>query len=554
MKDTFSLSLLIIVILMRYYTVLDSFWLADDTQILKYVITHRPWEYFFSSTAFKESGSLSFTPWVCLSFEVDWNIFGLRPSGFYLHHLTALCLVAVCCYITLRLWFSSAWSLFGGVVFAISSPFAEFAQFLMVRHYAEGLIFALLALYCFVVGIRNDKLPLSIFGALLYLLACSAKEIYAPLVFFVVILPEAKWKKRLLHAMPFFCAATFYVFWRWHMLGMLTGGYGLPLVWPQDAVLLPQRIADAMGGAADNRMSWWRCFIGASSLVSVIVLFKVNKKRLFYIIGCSPLVLLPIIPVSPIMSTRYVWLLTFCWIVVNIVVFNDILLKLKGRLFAKVAVYCWSLILLFSFFYASSIYMEYLKSTADRHKVEGIFFLQTGTMSDLLVNPTAPAWYYEGLTWLRKQVLHLPEGPALNFDPNLFCLKVISYEKYKNIWRYNVPTKTLISYSGENYFNSNCKDITERVRLEAPLSLSIKYEKSTLGWEFGPYKNGSYDLVFGPGGESIRQMPNNGRRFVGLNEDVRFRLRYSSPEGWRTYSPLLVLSIADDKGSIDWKR
>jgi hypothetical protein len=171
------------------------------------------------------------------------------------------------------------------------------------------------------------------------------------------------------------------------------------------------------------------------------------------------------------------------------------------------------------------------------------------------VSPTGPAWYYEGLTWLRKEVLHLPEGPALSFDTSLFCLKLISHEKYKHVWKLNVPMKTLISYNGENYFNSNCKDITERVRLTAPLSLSIKYKKSTLEWEFGPYKNGSYDLVFGSGGESVYPMPYTGSRSVPLNGiDVRLRLRYSSPDGWLTYSPLLVLSIADDKGSIAWKR
>lgn len=557
LRDILCLSLLVIVALIRYNSVLDAFWLADDTQILKYTITHPPLEYFFSPKAWQESSSLSFTPWVIFSFDADWNIFGLSPYGFYLHHLISLCLVAISSYVVLRLWFSAMLSFFGTLVFIVSPPFAEFAQFLMVRHYIEGLFFTFLSLYCFITGVRKNKLLLSIFGAMLYLLACSAKEIYAPLVFFIVIFPEVKWQKRLYHVLPFVCAAIVYVLWRTFMLGALTGGYEIPLVWPQDFVLLPQRIADAMGGGLSGSLIfWWRLFIGCSFLVIVVALFKVNKRGLFYLFVFSFLILLPIVPVSPVMATRYVWLLTVCWGVVNVVMFNDILLRIKGRLFVQVAVYSLGLILVGGFFYFSSAYMENMKLTVDSYKKEGVFFLQTGGRTDLLVNPAGTAWHFKGLSWIRTQVLHMSEGPSVTFDDKLFCLEGLSNKKYKSVWMYNFQNKMMVSSDFIDYFNHNvCRDTTDKIRLGAPLSLSIRYNKRKLTWKWGPYKNGQYAWVFGPEAESVYLLSPDGSRAAPLADStIQFRLRYSAPEGWLAYSPLLELKISSDKGSLEWKR
>ena len=231
--------LLVIIVFLDYRSVLDSFWLSDDTQILKNAISYHPWQYFFSPKAWQELSANNFTPWVSLSFDLDWKIFGLYPYGFYLHHLVSLCLLAVTAYVVLGLWFSNQLSFFAVLLFVVSSPFAEAAQTLMVRHYIEGMLFALLAVYTFVKSIRNNNRWLIMPAVFLYLLACSAKEIYVPLIFLLFLLPEGGWRQRWSRVLPFMACTGFYILWRWFMLGSLWGGYGLPFQWPQDAKLFP---------------------------------------------------------------------------------------------------------------------------------------------------------------------------------------------------------------------------------------------------------------------------------------------------------------------------
>lgn len=554
-RNLFPPFLLIALVLIRYHSVANRFWLGDDTQILMHAIKYRPWEYFSSPTVWQELSANNLTPWISLSFAIDWHIFGLNPTYFYLHQLVSLCSVTVAAYVLLRQWFSSSLSFFGLLLFVTSYPLAEAAQMLMVRHYIEGLLFALLSTYFFIRAADNNSHWFFILSALFYLLACSAKEIYVPLIFVLLLLQKGTLSNRLRQILPFLVVTIAYVFWRWYMLGRLSGGYSLPLSL-QDATLFFPRVVDAMNIGLEAQLKlWWRWIVLGTSLCALSVLFTLNRK-LFMVMGIVLLiVLLPIVPVSPIMTPRYVLLFSFCWAILHVAAY-DSLVKKWAFLSVRGSVAIWGIILVSIFTFTSSAGLVILSRVTDRQGIEGIFFLERGSKSDLLLNPASPGWYFEGLTWLRTQVLHLPEGPALNMDPKLLCLESELYRKYEHVWYFDPGKKKIVTENVREYSDSLCTtELLFAIHNNVSLSCTMEYRNNEVIFEFGPYQDGTYALLFGSNGNGLYPLPVTGSRNVSLKDSsIQFRLRYSSPEGWITYSPLLHLDITNQKGALSWKR
>lgn len=549
----FPLFLLTAFILIRYKSVINGFWLNDDTQILLFAIKYRPWDYFFSPDVWQAFSANNFTPWGIFSFAIDWTIFGLAPRYFYFHHLVSLCSVAAAAYVVLRQWFSPFPSFSGVLLFVASPPLAEAAHILMVRHYIEGLFFALLSTYFFIKASRKNDRWFFVLSALFYLFACSAKEIYVPLIFVLFLLQESSLQNRLRHILPSLVVALVYILWRWYMLGRLSGGYGLHLS-QQDSVLFLPSVIDAMSTDAEVHLkSWWRWSGAATTLSALIVLFMLNKKLCLFIGAIMIIVLLPIVPVSSIMTTRYVLLFTFCWTILHVATF-DSLLKNWTSLFVRGSVVIWGILLVSIFIFISSSGLISLRSVGEQQGKEGSFFLGRGSNGDLLLNPASPGWYFEGLTWLRTQVLHLPEGPKLNTDTRLLCLENQLYAQYERIWYFDPAKRVMISEHITEYLDGFCtKELLSLIKNDAHISVAIEYHNAEIFWEFGSYKDGTYVLLFGNAADNLYPLPVKGSRYVTLKDSsINFRLRYSSPEGWVTYSPLLTLEINGGRGALKW--
>ena len=95
----------------------------------------------------------------------------------------------------------------------------------MTRHYVEGLLFALVALYLFLISVREEKRYTLIFGAIFYFLAMASKEVFVPLAVLFIFWPEGSLKKRLFASIPYFSALFLYILWRDFMIGLMGGGY-----------------------------------------------------------------------------------------------------------------------------------------------------------------------------------------------------------------------------------------------------------------------------------------------------------------------------------------
>jgi len=96
----------------------------------------------------------------------------------------------------------------------------------------------------------------------------------------------------------------------------------------------------------------------------------------------------------------------------------------------------------------------------------------------------------------------------------------------------------------------------------ADLTVEMYIISNSLRWKFGPYTEGRY--YFSGNSEDAYMsgfflpLPPEGRFPMKLSAQLNFVIRYVSPEGWQTYSPVLTVdgSELENRGSLEfrWKR
>jgi hypothetical protein len=99
---------------------------------------------------------------------------------------------------------------------------------------------------------------------------------------------------------------------------------------------------------------------------------------------------------------------------------------------------------------------------------------------------------------------------------------------------------------------------------QADAALSVKLHLATDGvhWQLGPYQQGQYyatvsiqkDVITG----EWLAVPAQGKHPIELSKTLYLLVKYVSPEGWQTYSPVLELEPAqkDAQGVVQliWQR
>lgn len=200
-------------------------WRADDGDHLGFALAHEPWEYFFVPEVNRAHHGATVTPWNVFFYDVNLGLFGFEPWGHYLHMLGLVALAAWLLLLVLRQWLEWPASLAGASALLLAGPTVHIAQFLMVGHYATGLVFCLLATYGWVRFARGGSAVWLVLGSATYLLATLCKETCVPLVLLLPFLEAGSIRRRLGALVPFLGIALAYTLWRWTVLGVFFGGY-----------------------------------------------------------------------------------------------------------------------------------------------------------------------------------------------------------------------------------------------------------------------------------------------------------------------------------------
>jgi hypothetical protein len=164
-----------------------------------------------------------------------------------------------------------------------------------------------------------------------------------------------------------------------------------------------------------------------------------------------------------------------------------------------------------------------------RYRLEGTHVLK-GPADQTLADPIGPPWYYEGLAWIRREVL--TGGPAPRVCEEVcLCRDAAGWVR--------VSDGQLVPWSPP-------ADLChEEVREDAPLEAHLRYRHGpgTLSWRLGPYPSGRWSYI-DLRTVSRKEIPAAGRFPYRLADALAIRVEYRSPEGWVTRSPRLVLDPA----------
>jgi hypothetical protein len=528
---------------------LGGFWRGDDTAILAHMLQYSLPEIFFTSPAWQQLSPANLTPWLSFSFRLDYLLAGLNPQVFYLHHMFSLWLIVIVA-ARLFLLFVDKWLAWLGVLFfVLGTPVLRISDQLFTRHYLEGLLLCLLALYFFLQRQRSGKLAYELLAVLCYALAMTAKEVYVPLGVLLIFLAHGDWRQRLREAAPYVVLIALYVLWRRYMLSGHVGGYAQASAylnlefWKSVATSFLHMPTLLFGGFAP--------FIAVPLLgVTVAGLLLQPRQTVPWALLLAGLVFAPLVPLVAypgISSADRYLLLPWFLLCFAFIVQAQGLLRLVAQLYSGVwfkataATVCvvLALLLLVHRLQVQQSETPYYAAVDVQMRHVWNSDATTAFVPDASIASTF--WQVLEMGRMKQR-----QDPAASIPRAV--LDSIFLDASLPLYAYATDCRCMRDISATipdrlAQFN--------QARRTAALALTISNDDGWISWNFGPYTTGTYSVI----SEAVGNMPLPASQ-PGLRTNIRsgvdFYLRYAAPEGWISYSPLLHLE--PDGEDLTWNR
>jgi len=214
-----------------YWFQLSGGWRVDDFHHLLFLSQHTKFEYIYSHEAIRLQSGAHYTPFNILTYDVTYRFFPLtQPFAFYGLHLILIGLAASTLFAALSQRLSVESAALGSSLFLLGFPIAGMSGQLMVDHYVIGFIFAGLFLYYYERS-ENNRTNL-ILSVAFYFLACTAKELFIPLIALIAIDPRKTIQNKIRVILAYAISLTVYLAIRTSMIGQFIGGYNGKLTSP----------------------------------------------------------------------------------------------------------------------------------------------------------------------------------------------------------------------------------------------------------------------------------------------------------------------------------
>jgi hypothetical protein len=531
-----------------YHRVPGMWWSADDPMVLWHVSRFGAAYYFFDPAVWRSFNPTILHPWMLLSFDVDWSMFGLGPAGFYLHQLLALAVASAALWVCLRLYVAPAAAGIGAVGLLVAPATAEIASNLSTRPYVEGLVFACLSFAFFVVSLRKSSGGPNLLAAGFFALALTSKEIFAPLPVVLFLLPEGDLRQRLRRLTPFALVVVVYVAWRHRMLGSFGGGYRARVL-PSGAEVASwlQSVAQSNGLS----IGFLTLAVLAVLVGSAVVLGRCPPTWRWFWLGFAICVVLPVVPVVHVFSARHAFAVAVL-VASAAAALADRLIEARIGTLGRWSVGAVGVVVLVA---VGSDARSRLPSIDQvrRVRTEGEEILRGGDPDLAVVSPLMPYWHFFGLVHLRGEVLGLPAGPGVLTDA-CYAEIVSSREPpgRRRLLTYDPAVGRLVAMPAPD---TPCVVVDD-----AELTVSIRFDPATnlTSWRLGPYEDGRYTVLWAIADGSLVgiDVPPAGhwRGNVAFEMGVDLVVAYRSPEGWRTVTPRLAAGPVSGEIGIGWSR
>lgn len=503
-------------------TALRGWWLYDDPQLLIEAIRQPLYGVLFDPAEYTHLAAHTFSPMQLLSFKFDLFLHGLDPTVFYAHQLLAIAAASMLFYLLLRLYVPDLYAALGSGVFLMTWAAVYAARTLMIRHYVEGLVFALAAMLAWRRGGRWTVL-----ASLLYLLAMLSKEVYATLpIFFMCQSRYTKrpWREFIAPAI----AAIVFLVWRWRMTGLM-GGY-TRVAGMREIENLPSALWSHIVGPAPG----WAFAVWALCIILAIGLFiwRHRARALGFMAAALFAMILPILP----LAANFEWRYSFAFVSFLIAV----LTIASGTTQQRWPVAILAVLLMTSAITSIQQRRYYEKLTRTGIEQEGRYVWTQPRTAPALAARSSPEWYLQGLSWLRKREGR-GEGPqavysryavtAGNVDPT----RIVTIDEGRV-----VPFAYPDSENARKNFDAN-----------VPLTIEFAVRDHDAQWRLGP-PGAHFVFLTVPGYTAIPIPPIGKQRVPAPREKQFFRIVREEDSGRWTVSP--VLPVPAEGTATMWKR
>lgn len=518
-----------------HLSALSGWWLSDDPQVLVQAERYAPGEYFFVPEVWRYLSASNFTPLVTLSFEADLALAGLEPRWFYAHQVMALTLAAILLYLLLAPYTGGLLAFFSAALLLVSPQAIVAARTLMVRHYVEGLVFALLALLLWRAGrAKRRDAAFGLLAGLAYLLAILAKEVYLGIP--LIMLWESRgagerWVTILRRILPVVVAGVGYGVWRLLMLGTV-GGYG-------DTASLLELGEGMLRHALGPVPPSLQLIFAAAALVLLALGALNHPKGTLAFCGISLLVVLaPLFAVAGQMEMRHLFA---AFAVLSAGLALAVQVSRRGNVLARMA----AGVALVTVVTAGQIVRDGHQSGSSRVVAEGRYvWIHAASAPALLA--TAPAWYLEGLAELRSR---RGGGQPPRYLLSREALLIEDIDP-RQVVRVSSSNGTRLE-PFDAAFVQQIQAEKERFDPGAPLSVLIERDDHRLRWELGPQPSSGWTFLTYPDYDEYR-IPPSGTRIIPEPTGRRFfRILRHLPDGGWTVSP--PLGLPEPGQSIRWQ-
>jgi len=501
--------------LLVYRKILRLWWMYDDPFLVNLLRQFSLPQSLYARDLYHALGRPIFNPLLMFSLKADLLAFGLDTTRLYVHHLIAFALIPPLLYLLCRLWTPPLASLAAAGTALVAGPTLEVVPQLMLRHYIEGGVFALAAAILFVLAVRRaNGWLLTAASAILYLCAAAAKEVYAPLILILLVMPEGTWRRRIRLLIPHAVAAVIFGIWRIAVVGTSVKPFGFvepPSRRPISIATVPFRAIRQF--ASSGSAAGWALLV-AVLLCALIVVVRMPRARIVAVAAIVAVVG-PLIPVSGEMNPRWAfapWLLA--------VVAIAFLARALPRGGAIAALVVLGIALVDYRVEWPSAYRRFLRISD-----EGRVFSLLGE-NDVIHNPIGTP-----TTLMEVGKLTGSKARALYDD---FPLCDPSY-RVGRVFEYDAARRMVVETTRAAAARS-CASIRRM-----PLALDLHFEPDgSFFWTAGPYRDGQYTFILIDGLLAYDVPREAGFRADGF-EHFNLRVRYTSPQGWKTYSPMLMV-------------
>ena len=507
-RDALAAIFLVIVVAAAHGSVVSQWWLWDDPQLLYGAMRFPLLDHFTNPQSWQQQSTANFVPMLMLANEIDLQLFGVSPRGFYVHHLFVFTLAIVAMYAYLRTFTSELIAAAAATTFALSQPAFTVATLLMDRHYAAGLFVALVAMILFH---RNRP----ILGALVYFIACLEKEVYVPLPLLVVVqdLVTRRGGRIAMRDGALCGVATMtYVAWRIYMLGSF-GGYGGGESSLRDVVTRGWTIATG---------PVWLGVLIFGALLLILAARRAPWQTIVVLLSCAIVVLLPIAGLTSL-DSRY-----FFVAAAMIVILSAIAAREQRFVFAALCIAI-----------AAGGIVHGLRLRADLalYQRDGLYLWNAPPNAAALFTG-ANGWYIEGIQWLRRTVKGDEPPPVIASVPGLV------------IARAHPPAHVRAEY-----------DIVRAHAVgDMPLTVELTRRGSQFSWKLGPAATGDafffvtpiYELVWTRTPSGWLRLPADVRvPTATFDRNRKLRVMRRSGDQWTVSTEL---PMPEDGQTIRWVR